>query len=344
MKKLKIALMLGKYNRSMFAEALPTHPDVEEVVAWHKAAGRLDEFDLIILEAFAGLAPGEPGYQTDMHTSKLLYELNDGQYKRKTIIWDYRADWNLWNWGVDRCLAYFKKSWPGPHKRKPNGPIIDPEKDWPSHVHYLAWPVLKLYDIPTDLYERDIDVGYYFGWLKEKRLTGRRGVVMKLIQEFDWGHDACVEFINTCGGGYHGHNMYAKSPMQDGRFNWWHVYMHFLRRTKVLFTSPAYPGFFGADRRTAEAVSSGALVFTDQPHIQMPHPFEHEKHLFFFDPESDHSIKKALEMARDYLTPEKELERKIIANAGWEHAMKYHKSSNYVNYVMDIVKDGLSDS
>ena len=114
--------------------------------------------------------------------------------------------------------------------------------------------------------------------------------------------------------------------------------MQLLRRTKVVFTSPGYPGFFGADRRTGEAVSSGALVFTDQPNIQMPYPFEHGKHLFFFDPNTDEALNEALELAKEYIFPDKKEEREVIAKACVEHALKYHRSDNYVAYAMDIIK------
>ena len=334
---MKVALLYYRYGRSMFAEALPRYPGIDEVQGWHKSVGRLEDFDIIILSAFAGLEPEAPGYKSEANISLVLDYLENNNLWDRVIIWDERADWNLWKWGLDRVSVYFKKSWPTDKER-----ILREKKDepWPEKVHYLGWPVLDLYAaIPHDLYHnRDIDIGCYFGYQKENRLTSRRRNLLGAVVTFDWGHDSCIELTNTCGGQYQGHNLYHKEPMVGGKFNWWHVYMQLLRRTKIIFTSPGYPGFFGADRRTAEAVSSGALVFTDEPNIQMPYPFEHGKHLFFFDAHSDKALNDAMELAKQYLLPERKEERETLARACVEHALEHHRTDNYVAYAMDIIK------
>jgi len=75
----------------------------------------------------------------------------------------------------------------------------------------------------------------------------------------------------------------------------------------------------------------------------MPHPFQHGKHLFFFDMESDESILEALELAKSYLTKEKTDEREAIANACWNNAITHHRSKNYVNYAMEIIEKRLNE-
>jgi len=120
-----------------------------------------------------------------------------------------------------------------------------------------------------------------------------------------------------------------------------------LRRTKILFACSGgpYNGFRGGDRREAEAVASGALVFMDKSTIipKMPHPFEHGRHLFFFDMEDTNSIVEALQLAKSYLAKEKTEEREAIAKACWEHACKYHRSKNYVDYAMEIIEKRLNE-
>ena len=113
--------------------------------------------------------------------------------------------------------------------------------------------------------------------------------------------------------------------------------MHLLRRTKVVFTSTGFPSFWGADRRSSEAISSGALVFADKPVVQMSPPFEHGKHLFFFDSKSANGINEALRLAKSFISKERSGEREQIAQAGLEHALTYHRSKNYVDYMMEII-------
>lgn len=317
---------------SMLNDALEKHPNVDEVVVtgttnW-KMKDELDDFDFWIGGGAVGRAPGEKDYDPENQVSNFMRILGE-KGKRKWVIWDQRAMWDLWEYGLDNCLVYFKKAWR--------------EKKYPPKVHLLTWPVIDMYlKVPTDIYDkskkgRDIDIGYYFGSLTSGRLSGTRKTIMKCIEAFNWEY-TCVEFFYTLGGAYHPYDFYNFEPLIDGRFNWWLLYMHLLRRTKIIFTSTGFPGFFGGDRRSAEAISSGGLVFADEPVVQMPHPFEHGKHLFFFDSKSPDEINKALEMAKSFISESRSNERKKIAQAGLEHALMYHRSQNYVDYMMEIIK------
>ena len=323
MSKLKIIHFL---DSPMLKDALGDHPMVDEAISKRgQPLKDTDKFDLLIIPAWGGLEPGKKGFDPNRLECVLIAYIEDNNLWDKTVVWDVRADWSLWPWGLERVPVYFKKAW-----REPT---------FPPKVHLLTWPVLDIHvQIPTDLYQRDIDVGYYFRPLADtKNITGTRGAICKHIKQFNWGPDALIELCYTLGQIYHATNFWYAPPMIGEQFNWWTVYMHYLRRTKILFTSTGYPGFFGGDRRTAEAISSGALVFADKTLIQMPHPFEHGKHLFFFDSTQDEEIIKALELAKSYLTKEKKEERESIAKAGLDHAMTYHRSRNYVDYMMEII-------
>ena len=297
--------ILNCINSWMLDDALAEHPDVDEVV--RGTVGKIkntDEFDLIFCRAVKRLE------------SEANYDSN------KIVIWDAHVDWDVWKWGLENCLVYFKKAWNS--------------TSFPSKMHLLTWPVLDVCArIPVDLYQRDIDIGYYF---KTPRLFGIREAIMESIENFDWGQGVHIESTYTLGRKYQAGSLWKHGLTIDGKFNWWQVYMHLLRRTKILFTSTGYPGFFGTDRRTSEAISSGALVFADRPIVQMPYPFEHEKHLFFFNAKDNEEILKACELAKSYLAKEKTDEREQIAKACYDHAMAHHRSRNYVDYMMEIIQ------
>jgi len=149
--------------------------------------------------------------------------------------------------------------------------------------------------------------------------------------------------------GNSGHNQYEyEYPVMthNGQLNWWYVYMHFLRRTKILFTASGgpYDRASGGDRREGEALTSGALVFMGKSTIMdaMPHPFVHGKHLFYFDMDDANSMAESIALAKSFLAKEKEGERKAIAEACWKHACEYHRSRNYVDYAMEIIEEHLN--
>ena len=330
MSGLKIAVFYALEPWDIVGDEMLKRADVDQIVPFGNICPEnIDDFDILILGGGGkGLAPGDRDYDLSQKTCNFLRFFEEKKLYHKTVIWDQTDGEDLWEWALERSIIYFKKSW-----RKP---------ELPPKVHLLTWPLLDIYtNIPANLYEeRDIDIGCYFGALGENRLAGRRGLMLKHIKNFDWGHTV-VEFTNTLGGKYHGWQFWNNQPMVGHRYNWWHVYMHYLRRTKIIFTGTGGDGFFGGDRRTAEALSSGALIFADCAEIQMDPPFIHGKHLFFIDPQN---MNETLNLAKSYLQNEKKEAREKIANAGLSHALTYHRTKNYADYMIEKIKGALNDS
>ena len=331
---LRIARFSGLDPMSIINEGLARHPDVDEVVnKWHgKKLTDIDEFDIIIGGGQMAQAPGGADYGPESLESQFLEKL---AASGKWVIWDQRPTTEIWSWALENTLVYFKKCWKEPKL--------------PKGVHLLTWPVLDLCsEIPADIYEkskgRDIDIGYYFGWSRIDGLTNTRKKLGKAILEFKWSKDIFIETCYTLGKAYQGYQFYSLEPVINRGINWWLVYMHFLRRTKILFACAGFSKLFQGDRRTAEALSSGALIFADEPAVQMPHPFIHGEHLFFFDSNDNDSTKEALTLANSYLAKEKQGEREAIARAGLEHALKYHRADNYIDYMVEAIKRALKHS
>jgi len=64
-----------------------------------------------------------------------------------------------------------------------------------------------------------------------------------------------------------------------------------------------------------------------------PHPFEHGKTAVFYE---ENNLKQVPELLDYYLSHE--TERRQIANAGYEHVMKYHTMKARAEYFLDIVR------
>jgi len=340
-------------GRNLWKEALPEHPNVDEVhfLYPYKMHGfkekkeiiskdymwlmeHIEEYDLIFILPLLYHSPGAVYFSPKDHNSMLLLKIEEKRLWNKTIIWDFADEHKLnWEWGYDRCLVYFKNNWFW-------GKETPPPKLYP-----LNFAVMDLYVdlIPIDLYQRDIDIGCYFGWNRTADGGCPRGRLVEMIKNFEWEKGTFIDLSYTTGKtSPSGHNLYGEEVpiLPNGQPNWWYIYMGLLRRTKILFTSSPSP--YRGDAREGEALASGALVFMSNPVIPMPHPFEHGKHLFRFDASEKESIHESLELAKEYLKPSQEEKRNRMAKACWEHATTYHRCKNYVDYAMNIIERHLN--
>lgn len=118
--------------------------------------------------------------------------------------------------------------------------------------------------------------------------------------------------------------------------NPWVEYMQDLWRTKILFS--AFPDAWDGDSRTWEAMASQALCFLDRTYIPTDHYFEHGRHCFFFDAADKASIRDAIQLAKQYLRPEKKGERERIAREGYTHAVRFHRSVHRVDYMLRAIQ------
>ena len=65
----------------------------------------------------------------------------------------------------------------------------------------------------------------------------------------------------------------------------------------------------------------------------MPHPYEHQKHLVFYDPTNEEEFHNLLEY---YVTHEDEAT--AIGRAGYEHTLAHHMAEHRVSYIMNKVE------
>jgi hypothetical protein len=89
------------------------------------------------------------------------------------------------------------------------------------------------------------------------------------------------------------------------------------------------PSYWEGDFRLWESMSSGALVFCD--HIMVPHPYPllDGQHIVFFDSNNQTDLWTKL----DYYLSHPE-ESQAIAWRGYHHAMQFHRTANFIDYVL----------
>ena len=104
-------------------------------------------------------------------------------------------------------------------------------------------------------------------------------------------------------------------------------YFNTLLNSKIIIT--CNPDCWEGDYRLFESLASGALVFCDKMLTPVVHPFEHKKHLIYYDRENIDELSSLIDY---YLKNENE--RLKIAKEGCEYALKYHKCSDRVKEII----------
>lgn len=94
------------------------------------------------------------------------------------------------------------------------------------------------------------------------------------------------------------------------------------------------PSRWEGDHRTWEAFANGALVFIDRMWTPMTHPLIDGEHCIFYDL-SDEGLEKLRERILFYLE-HGELAYDI-AREGHEFTMKYHRVSNRIDEMLDVI-------
>jgi hypothetical protein len=112
----------------------------------------------------------------------------------------------------------------------------------------------------------------------------------------------------------------GRNQVQEG-------YVKTMLRSRIVVT--CNPDQWEGDWRLFESLSSGALVFVDKMLTPTAHPFEHGKHLIYYDRNDLDSMVRDIEY---YL--EHEDERQAIAQAGREYAMAHHTCEHRMTEVL----------
>ena len=233
----------------------------------------------------------------------------------KTVVIDYH-DRSHFKCPV-KCFAYFKRSWvdrvESPDRKYATKKVIPR----PPHYHPLTMAIMDEFIINEDV-ERDLVLscplrrdkkGWHLNRIRVLELLEKMNIQGKAqIGEFNAGHM----------------RRFNEPDMRD--------YFSLLKRSRIVVT--CNPNRWEGDHRTWEAFASGALVFVDKIYTPMVHPLIDGKHCIFYEM-SDSGLLK-LEERIEYYLEHDELAYDI-ARGGHEFTMKYHRASNRIDEILDVI-------
>jgi len=109
-------------------------------------------------------------------------------------------------------------------------------------------------------------------------------------------------------------------------------YFSMMRRAQIVVT--CNPANWDGDFRLFEALSSGALVFTDELHTPAPYPLVDGVHLVVYDNDDKADLHRKLQY---YLERPEEAAR--VAANGLAHVLRHHRAVSRVDYILRSVAD-----
>ena len=185
----------------------------------------------------------------------------------------------------------------------------------PSHYHPLTMAIMDEFIIEEDA-ERDIALsctlrrlGWHFNRVRVLELLEGMNIQGKTqIGEFNAGHM----------------DRFNKPDMRED--------FKLLKRSTIVVT--CNPTKWEGDHRTWEAFASGALVFIDKIYTPMVHPLIDGRHCIFYEM-SDSGLELLQRKLLYYLDRPKKA--RCIAKEGHEFAMKYHRATNRIDEILDVI-------
>ena len=230
---------------------------------------------------------------------------------KKTVVIDY-SDKVYWLSHV-KCFAYFKRSWVAIERHE--GYTTKAVVPRASHLHPLALAIMDEAIINEDM-KRDIALSCP---LRVKKNHSNRTRVLEFLKKMDRQGNIQMGPFNR------GKMGKVVSPeMKD--------YFRMLKRSRIVVT--CNPTKWEGDHRTWEAFANGALVFVDRMWTPTSHPLVDGEHCIFYDL-SDTGLQELRAVILYYLKHTTEAE--TIAKAGHEFTMKYHRASNRIDEILDVI-------
>lgn len=231
----------------------------------------------------------------------------------KTVLIDYH-DRQHFKVRIE-CLAYFKRSWVD--RVQMEGYAVKEIFPKPAHYHPITMAIMDEFIIKDEM-ERDMVLTCTLRNLRKKKHFNRIRV-LKLLE-----------------------NMRIPGKVQIGAFTGGHMdnfnapdmrdYFKLLKRSRMIVT--CNPDRWEGDHRTWESFASGALVFIDRIYSPIAHPLVDEKHCIFYDV-SPRGLRKLRNQVLYFLDHPAHADR--IAKEGYEFTMKYHRSSNRIDEILDVI-------
>lgn len=324
----------------MFQDALPGQPNVEsvdfettftrfgkEVLPMRGKKYLLEnikKYDLIFLQA------------EQIALNPEIEKLFDGLgLWGHTVLCDFKDSQIFESQYLPKCLLYFKRSW-----QKEYIPLEF------NNIRPIPPGIFSFYPdvVPSSLYGiRDFPVTCTLAQGNRGR-GWPRDIVARAVKDADWTLPNGEAALLTL---FYGPGCVISNPATLYRtdliylrpnLNWWNVYMHVLKRTKILFT--ATHSEFGdiGENRTWEALGSGVVLFTNKIEAEGQQPYIDGVHYVKIDLDD---MPKAINRAKALLMDEEELKK--IAEAGFEFSMKYHSCKARINYVIEEITKRLKE-
>jgi len=229
----------------------------------------------------------------------------------RTVVIDY-GDKVYWLSHVE-CFAYFKRSWVAPirHEEYTTKKVIPRS----LHLHSISMAIMDEFIIEEDM-ERDLALSCT---LRIKPNHGNRARVLKFLERMNIQGNVQIGGLNR------GQMQRFNAPdMRD--------YFKLMKRSRIVVT--CNPTKWEGDHRTWEAFANGALVFVDRMFTPLTNPLIDGKHCIFYDL-SDQGLANLKEKLLFFMKNPDLAE--TIAKEGHEFAMKYHRASNRIDEILDVI-------
>lgn len=241
------------------------------------------------------------------HLSDLAYKT---PYPDKTVIIDYRD--NPYAVFDQDALLYFKRS------------VVDKRRNcfaaYPRDVIPIGYCIKDDYLNRESEFSatRDIDIAVFFDQHEDPttaRNKYRSGVTQYIKSQFAH-HNIFTGIAGSCG--------------DPGRSGFQGEYFDIMARAKIVVT--CNPDRWEGDYRLYEALSSGSLVLSDKMLTPLENPFVDWQYLIYYDKQNLDGMGDIIEalLANDGA-------RECIANAGYEHAVKWHTATQRMGEIVKVL-------
>lgn len=229
------------------------------------------------------------------------------RWLHKIVVIDYSDNHHLLN--ID-SKNYFKRS------------IVDKKHKsffkYNREVHPISYCIKNdCLNFPINFENREIDISIFFRKSNESPKPGmkNRSIVAEFIAN-TYKHR--VTFVGIAG------NDGEKGRMGENNKSYYEIMMN----SKIVVT--CNPDNWEGDYRLFESLSCGPLVMVDDMITPVTNKFINNNHLIYYN--NLYQLKYNIDY---YLNNEHE--RRKISKSGYEHAMKFHKTSDRIDEILKII-------